>query len=126
VEDKSHTILIVDDEANIVNSLKRLFRRERKYNILTAENGRAGLEIVKSNIISLIISDFRMPEMDGGEFLMKARDISPATVRFLLTGYADKEALKKVMEDGAISRHFHKPWDDNELKAAVSESLAGG
>lgn len=120
--DKTHTLLFVDDEVNILHSLQRLFRREG-YNILTATGGQEGLELLKGNMVSLVISDNRMPEMDGVEFLSKVREVSPSTVRFMLTGYADIKAVVGAINSGEVSRYVTKPWNDDELKLLVKDAV---
>ncbi|MEE2726382.1 MAG: response regulator [Candidatus Latescibacterota bacterium] len=117
-----HTILLVDDEENITRSLRRLFHRE-DYKILTATNGHEGLDMLQQHTVSLIISDHRMPEMLGSEFLVRSRDVAPHAIRMLLTGYADMEAVTKAINQGGISRYIAKPWNDEEIKQAVRNAL---
>lgn len=81
-------LLLVDDEENILRALTRLLRRDG-YSIYTASSGPQGLELLKQHEVSVIVSDQRMPEMSGVEFLSKARDIQPNTVRIVLSGYTD-------------------------------------
>ena len=106
----NHTILLVDDEESIIKSLKRLFRKE-DYKIITASNGNEGLELLKriDKPVSLIISDQRMPEMTGTQFLEKAKDIFPDAIRFLLTGYSDMRAIIDAVNQGGIHRYINKP-----------------
>lgn len=115
-------LLFVDDEPNILKSLRRLFRGT-DYNVLTAENGAAGLEVLNENPIDLIISDMRMPQMDGAEFLSQAAERWPDTVRILLTGYADIESTVTAVNKGRIYSYCSKPWEDNELKLLVNNAL---
>ncbi|MFH1491671.1 MAG: response regulator, partial [Pseudomonadota bacterium] len=119
-----HTILLVDDEKSITNALQRLFRKER-YGILTASNGREGLEAIRrfEKPISLIISDQRMPEMTGAEFLEKAREILPEAIRFLLTGYSDMDAVINAVNNGQIQKYITKPWNDGDLLLQVKQAL---
>jgi len=116
------TLLFVDDEANILSSLRRLFR-PLGYKILLAENGVEGLKTLANNNVDLIISDMRMPEMDGAEFLTKAAKQSPETVRILLTGYADVESTISAINKGKIYKYISKPWDDTEISLAVKHAL---
>lgn len=139
-----HTILLVDDEENILNSIYRLLRRERKYEILMAKSGAEGLEILKSRVqgfedsrvqgsdpgtpdpltpVSLIVSDQRMPQMEGVEFLSKAKDISPDTTRIMLTGYADINAVTAAVNKGEIFRYITKPWKDETLLAVIRQGI---
>lgn len=111
-----HTILLVDDEAAILRALQRLFRRE-KYRILTAESGREALDVLAraSEPVSLIISDQRMPAMDGAQFLEASREIAPEAIRFLLTGHSDLDAVIASINRGEIQRYLTKPWNDQDL-----------
>ncbi|MBM2837739.1 MAG: response regulator receiver protein [Deltaproteobacteria bacterium] len=116
------TILFVDDEENILSSLVRLFRKEN-YDLLTATGGKDGLKIVESREISLVISDQMMPVMTGVDFLTRVKDISPDTIRIMLTGYADLEAAISAINKGEVYRFISKPWNDEELKLTVRQSL---
>ncbi|MBI4948707.1 MAG: response regulator [Deltaproteobacteria bacterium] len=117
-----HTVLLVDDERNILNSLERALRRDG-YRILTAENGADGLVQIKGNRVALVISDHRMPGMDGVEFLSKVKAASPETVRFMLTGCADLKDVMAAINRGEVARYITKPWNDDELKAAAKEAV---
>lgn len=116
------TLLFVDDEANILSALKRLFR-PFNYKILTAGSGMQGLELMEKERIDLVISDMRMPEMDGAQFLEQVRMKWPDTVRMLLTGYADISSAVAAINKGEIYRYISKPWEDNELTATVKQAL---
>ncbi|MCQ8127288.1 HD domain-containing phosphohydrolase [Methylomonas rivi] len=116
------TLLFVDDEPNILKSLKRLFRGA-EYTILLAENGEEGLRILAETPVDLIISDMRMPQMDGAEFLSRAAEHWPETIRILLTGYADMESTINAVNKGKIYSYCSKPWEDNELKILVNNAL---
>lgn len=117
------TLLLVDDEANILSALRRLLR-PAGYRILTAESGVEGLEMVSAEPIDLVISDMRMPGMDGAAFLTRVREIAPDTLRILLTGYADIEATVAAINEGEIYRYVAKPWNDQELRLMVADALA--
>ena len=116
------TLLFVDDEPSILSALRRLFR-PHGYRILIAEGGAAGLAILEQETVDLIISDMRMPEMDGATFLKEARKRWPNTMRILLTGYADVTSTVAAINDGEIYRYIAKPWDDNEIVNTVREAL---
>ncbi len=120
-----HTLLFVDDEPSITKALKRLFRKEG-YHILVADSGYKGLEVLQASNrpVSLIISDQRMPGMNGAEFLEKAKAIFPDAVRFLLTGYSDMEAVIAAVNKGEIHRYLTKPWNDEDLLLQVRQALA--
>ncbi|HOE42741.1 MAG TPA: response regulator [Rhodoferax sp.] len=120
--DTPPTLLFVDDEPSILSSLQRLFR-PKGYKILTAESGDAGLAILDSQAVDLVISDMRMPKMDGAQFLEKVRQKTPETMRLLLTGYADINATINAINKGEIYRHISKPWDDNDILLIVKKAL---
>ncbi len=116
------TLLFVDDEANILSALKRLFR-PLGYRIFTAGGGAEGLQIFEQNHIDLVISDMRMPEMNGAQFLEQARARWPDTMRILLTGYADVTSTIDAINKGEIYRYVSKPWDDNDITLVVRHAL---
>lgn len=117
-----HTLLIVDDEPFIISALQRLFVREN-YQILTANSGADGLELLKDHQVSLIISDQRMPEMIGAEFLARARELSPTSMRIMLTGYSEVDSAVQAINRGGIHFYLAKPWDDQQLKVVVRNLL---
>ncbi len=119
-----HCILLVDDEVSITKALQRLFRKEG-HQIITATSGQEGLDLLKDieKPISLIVSDQRMPEMTGSEFLEKAKYIFPDAIRFLLTGYSDMGAIVDAVNKGEIHRYLTKPWNDDDLLLQVRQSL---
>ncbi|HOB46924.1 MAG TPA: response regulator, partial [Zoogloea sp.] len=116
------TLLCVDDEANILSSLRRLFR-PHGYKVLVAGSGAEGLELLAGEHVDLIISDMRMPGMDGAAFLAEARKRYPQTVRLLLTGYADMESTIAAINSGQIARYIAKPWNDQDVLLTVREAL---
>ncbi len=122
LEKKPAQILCVDDEPNILKSLRRLFRGT-EYTVHLAESGAKGLEILEQQTIDLIISDMRMPHMDGAEFLTQAAIKWPDTVRILLTGFADIESTIAAVNQGKIYSYCSKPWDDKELKSLVAKAI---
>ncbi len=116
------TLLFVDDEANILSSLKRLFR-PFGYRIFTAESGAEGLEIMAREAVDLVVSDMRMPEMNGAQFLEKVREKWPDTVRILLTGYAEIGSTIEAINKGQIYRYISKPWEDNDITLTIQHAL---
>jgi len=116
------TLLFVDDEPGILSALRRLFR-PHGYQIFIAEGGAAGLEILEKEHIDLVISDMRMPEMDGATFLKEVRSRWPHAMRILLTGYADITSTVAAINQGEIYRYVSKPWDDNEIVSIVGEAI---
>lgn len=118
----SHTILFVDDESNILSSLKRLFRPEG-YKIFVATSGVEGLNILETQKIDIVVSDMRMPEMDGSQFLEQVSRKWPNTMRLLLTGYSDINATIDAVNKGNIYRYISKPWDDNDIILTIKNAL---
>ena len=116
------TLLLVDDESSILSSLRRLFRPDG-YRVLTAGSGAEGLAVLEREAVDLIISDMRMPEMDGAQFLEQARARWPHIVRILLTGYADIGSTINAINRGEILRYIAKPWDDNEIRLVVRDAF---
>ena len=121
-DEPAKTILFVDDEPAILSALRRLLRREG-WNILTAGSGREGLAVLREHPVDLVVSDMRMPEMDGATFLKQVREAYPDTIRITLTGHADRESVSRAFEQADIYQVIAKPWDDGELKAVLREAL---
>jgi response regulator RpfG family c-di-GMP phosphodiesterase len=119
---KIPTILCVDDEPNILSSLRRLFRT-KGFQVRVAESGQAGLALLATESIDLVISDMRMPEMDGAQFLAQVRERWPDTMRLLLTGYSDVTSIIDAINRGEIYRYVTKPWDDNDIVLIVRHAL---
>src|SRR5487761_2120818 len=116
------TLLFVDDEVNILSSLKRLFR-PGGYRIFTAESGAQGLEILQHEAVDLVVSDMRMPEMNGAKFLEQVNARWPDTIRILLTGHAEIGATIDAINKGHIYRYISKPWEDNDILLAIKQAL---
>ena len=117
------TVLLVDDEESILNSLRRLLRSQ-PYNVLLATSGAQALEILAQQPIDLVMSDARMPNMDGATLLAYVHLHYPHTIRIMLTGYADPSAIIKAINEGQIHRYISKPWHDEELLLTLRQSLA--
>ena len=116
------TILLVDDEANITSALKRTLRRDG-YNILTANSAEEGLNLLADNKVGVIISDQRMPQMTGVEFLRKVKALYPKTFRIVLSGYTELESVTSAINEGAIYKFLTKPWDDELLRDNIREAF---
>lgn len=116
------TVLCVDDEPSILSALRRLFRA-RGLQVKVAESGQAGLALLESEAFDLVISDMRMPEMDGVVFLEQVRQRWPDTMRLLLTGYADITSIMGAINRGEIYRYIAKPWDDNDIILIVRAAI---
>ncbi|MEJ2200655.1 MAG: response regulator [Desulfuromonadaceae bacterium] len=116
-------ILFVDDEPHILSALKRLVVDE-EVDIFTASSGAEGLKVLaREENIGLIVSDQRMPEMNGAEFLARAKELNKDAQRIILTGYADIEATIAAINKGGAHRYLSKPWNDAELLEVVRENL---
>ena len=123
-QEEKQTILIVDDEENNLQLLKRTFRG--KYNILTATNGFDALQIVKEQgeDIALIVSDQKMPKMEGTDFFKQVREMHPDIVKILLTGHVDTDILVAAINDCDLFQYILKPFEPEELNMAVESGLA--
>ncbi|HEY9648033.1 MAG TPA: response regulator [Chroococcidiopsis sp.] len=114
-------MLVVDDEPDNLDLLYRTFRRD--FNVLRAESGVIALEILAvEGEVAVIISDQRMPEMKGTEFLSRTVPKFPNTMRIILTGFTDVEDLVEAINSGQVYKYITKPWDPNELKLVVQRA----
>lgn len=119
---KKPKMLVVDDEPDNLDLLYRTFRRE--FNVLRAESGVSALEVLATEgEVAVIISDQRMPEMKGTEFLSKTVPQFPDTMRIILTGFTDVEDLVDAINSGQVYKYITKPWDPNELKTVVQRAV---
>ena len=117
------TILLVDDEENILRSLRRVLRNQ-PYRLLVANGGDAALALLEQERVDLVISDARMPGMDGATLLAQVQQRWPYSMRILLTGYADVSSIINAINHGQIYRYISKPWDDEELMLSIRQALA--
>ncbi len=120
--DKRHTVLCVDDEKNVLNSLKRLLRKE-DYRLVTAFGGEEGLQKLAAEEISLVVSDHRMPGMSGTEFLQKVKNQYPDVIRIILTGYTEVDSITESINRGHIYKFLLKPWNDQNLILEIRQAL---
>jgi putative two-component system response regulator len=114
-------VLFLDDEQNVLNSLRRLFIRD--FDILMSTSGPEALDLLRHNDVSVIVSDNLMPGMKGIEFLQHAKRIAPDSVRIMLTGHGDMQAAVDAINQGEVYKFIAKPWDSNELKATILDSI---
>jgi diguanylate cyclase (GGDEF)-like protein len=119
---QAHRILVVDDEVNVRKAISRVLKR-KGYTIVTARDGTEGLDLLRRDKFSVVISDQRMPGMEGTEMLKHARVVSPDTVRILLTAHADITALQQAINQGEIYRFLMKPWEANALANDVNDAI---
>ena len=119
--DKKLKLLVVDDEPDNLDLLYRTFRRDFK--VYKADSAFTAMDVLEAEgEMALIISDQRMPEMNGTEFLGKTFEIFPNTVRILLTGYTDVEDLVEAINSGKVFKYITKPWNPEELKVVVKQA----
>lgn len=117
-----HKILYVDDEVINLQIFELTFKNN--YNILTAQSGQKGLEIIaKENDIKVVISDMRMPVMNGLEFIKSAKEIHPSVKFYILTGYDINEEIQEALDDGLILKYFKKPFNMDEIVSTINNSL---
>ena len=116
------TVLLVDDEENVLKSLLRVLRRE-PYRLLSAPGAAQALELLEREEVQLIVSDQRMPGMSGTEFLARARELNPDTIRIILTGFSDLKTAEDAINRVEIYRFLFKPWNDEDLKATIRQGL---
>lgn len=114
-------ILCVDDEIHNIEALERIFRKS--YVVLTATSGQQALEVLKEHEVAVIISDQRMPQMKGVEFLKKSMGSHPEAIRILLTGYTDMNSVIEAINTGQVYRYINKPWDVHDLQATVARAV---
>lgn len=119
--DPIYSILYIDDEENNLTSFKSTFRRD--YHIHVASSGQEGLEIMEKHNIQLVITDQRMPDMTGIEFLEKIVPLYPDCMRMILTGFSDMEAIIQAINKGNIYRYVSKPWNREDLKITIDSAL---
>ncbi|MHA1973127.1 MAG: response regulator [Candidatus Hodarchaeales archaeon] len=118
----AHKILLVDDEEHILRSLQRAFL-DTDYEVKTALSGYEGLQLVKKEEFAVVVSDYRMPELNGIEFLKLVHDDSPDTTRMILTGYANMEVIIAAINEGHIYKFILKPWKGEELRLDVRKGV---
>lgn len=116
-------VLLVDDEENILNSLRRLLRGQ-PYDLVMANGGAQALQLFEEQPFDLVVSDARMPGMDGATLLAEIHKRSPQCMSILLTGYADIQTITTAINEGQIYRYLSKPWNDEELMLAIRQALA--
>ena len=119
--DPIYSILYIDDEENNLTSFKSTFRRD--YHIHVATSGQEGLEIMEKHNVQLVITDQRMPDMTGIEFLEKIVPLYPDCMRMILTGFSDMEAIIQAINKGNIYRYVSKPWKREDLKITIDSAL---
>ena len=124
------SLLIVDDELNVLNALRRMCLNRTMLpaipdpSVTTFTSPLEAIEYLRDHPVDLVLSDFRMPEMDGAAFLTRVKDIRPDAARIILSACADIDGIARAINDAGIFRFVTKPWSDTELKAAIVSVLA--
>ncbi|UTW07701.1 EAL domain-containing protein [Pseudomonas benzenivorans] len=121
-DSNEQTLLLLDDEENILRALTRVLRRDG-YRILTASRAQDAFELLAKHDVQVILSDQRMPEMNGTEFLSRVKDLYPNTIRIVLSGYTDLKSVTDAINQGAIYKFLTKPWDDEQLRGTVTQAF---
>jgi signal transduction histidine kinase len=116
------TLLLIDDEEKLLNALKRVLE-EYDYKILTASSAEEGLKLLAIHPVQVIVSDQRMPNMNGTEFLTQVKKKYPESIRIILSGFADFNAVTTAINEGSIYKFLIKPWDNDELVATIDEAF---
>jgi two-component system NtrC family sensor kinase len=121
MDHREFPILYVDDEPDNLRIFELTFRRD--FTILTAQTGEEGLRLLHENPVAVVLSDYRMPEMNGVEFLSRTREIDDRCVRMLVTAYGDAKILGDAVNDGRIYNYIPKPWEPEDMKIAVRRAI---
>lgn len=116
------TVLFVDDEKHVVDALAKNLRKE-PYNIITSTDPLAALEIIKERDIALVVADYMMPGLNGIAFLLKVKELSPLTMRLILTGHKDFDMAITAINKGEVYRFITKPTDSAEMRISLKQAL---
>jgi response regulator RpfG family c-di-GMP phosphodiesterase len=119
---KHPTLLLVDDEQPILNTLKRLLEDE-PIDVVTTTSPKEGLDLLERIEPAVVVSDLKMPEMDGLDFLKQVKALHPSTIRMVLTSYADIDNTLRAINDGEVFRFLTKPWEDEELLFLIQQAF---
>ncbi|WP_026842585.1 response regulator [Citrifermentans bremense] len=119
---EANDILLVDDESNVISAIMRGLDDE-PYRLTGSTGGKEALQLMEKRTFKVVISDEKMPGMDGAEFLSVVKQLYPETVRIMLTGHASVEATMRAVNKGEIYRFFTKPWNETELKLALRSAV---
>jgi len=111
-------LLLVDDDDNVRRALKRVFRKE-PYEVEDCNSARSAMDKLSESKFDIILSDFKMPHINGLDFLKWVHDFHPDTIRIMLTGQADMDTAVRAINEGEIYRFFTKPWDDQDLRISI-------
>jgi DNA-binding NtrC family response regulator len=116
--------MLVDDEENILKAIKRvLMRHASEWEIETYNDPTNALNRARSTVFDVFISDYRMPEMNGVDFLKEIKELQPDSMRIILTGFAELEAIIEAINEAGIFRFLTKPWNDKDLVSVVDQAI---
>jgi DNA-binding NtrC family response regulator len=118
----AQTLLLLDDEENILRALTRVLRRDG-YQIITASRAQDAFALLAKHDVQVILSDQRMPEMNGTEFFSRVKSLHPETIRIVLSGYTDLKSVTDAINQGAIYKFLTKPWDDEHLRTSIAQAF---
>jgi len=124
------SLLIVDDEPNVLNALRRMCLNRTMLpaipdpSVTTFTSPLEAIDYLRDHPVDLVVSDYRMPDMDGATFLTRVKTLRPDTARIILSACADLDGISRAINDAGIFRFVSKPWSDPELKAAIVDVLA--
>ncbi|GMR19469.1 MAG: hypothetical protein BMS9Abin36_0064 [Gammaproteobacteria bacterium] len=119
-----YNILLVDDEENILKALQRTLGRQRDWEIEIYTRAEEALQRMRVKNFELVLSDYRMPEMDGVQFLSQVKQLQPDAARLIISGYTDLDALLGAINEASIYRFISKPWNDYDLVATLEHALS--
>jgi len=123
-------LLFVDDEPNVLKAMSRVCRNDAilpslgRPKVTTFESAYGALEFLRHNRVDVVVSDFRMPEMNGATLLMQVRQLQPDAARVIVSGFTDFEGLIRAINDASIFAFMAKPWSDTDMKRTIVEALA--
>jgi DNA-binding NtrC family response regulator len=117
------TVMVVDDDGMVLSALRNFLELDTPYRVLACSNPLHALALLDFEPVSVIVSDFMMPEMDGVTFLQRSRDLRPYASRVLLTGYADKDNAVRAINEASLYYYLEKPWDNEVLKLIIRNGI---
>jgi DNA-binding NtrC family response regulator len=119
---KHHSILVVDDEKNVLSAIQRALRKE-PYAVYSADSAEKALQLIKAREVNIVISDYNMPQTNGLEFLKQVKSLYPYILTIMLTGQAEVQLAVEAINTAGVYKFILKPWDDEDLKITVRRSL---